>query len=177
MILADNGMFPQLLQYMQFMLDADFYASDIFAPHAGGGFGLAGVFQQVGNADTSAPVVLQRERMSYIDSVRKGKSDEDFVKDLHRLMDQALADDRKVLVVISPAEALVFRRRYISGEYEMKELERWIEPCSVNYATGHNYLALPPWRDDNITPWHPQYRATFEIRRAPTTQPTSEPSS
>ena len=72
MILADTGMFPPLLQYMQFMLDADWYAADAFAKQAGGGFGMVGVVLQASSHENS-PIVIQRQRMQYIDSVRKAK--------------------------------------------------------------------------------------------------------
>ncbi|HEY7091209.1 MAG TPA: glycosyltransferase family 39 protein, partial [Tepidisphaeraceae bacterium] len=168
MILADTGLFPQLLQYMQYLYDADWYASDIFAPRNGGGFGLAGVFQKIGDSKGDAPVALQRERIEYIDSVRKGKTEADFIHDAQNLMNQAISADRKVFVVLSPAESEGFRRRFFSsGGLEMVELERWVEPCAVKFPDPgeRNWLGLPVWGDDGFIPWHPQSRAMFEIRR------------
>ncbi len=177
MILADAGLYPQLLQYMQFMLDADWYASDVFSPRLGGGFGIAGVFQKIdAESNDKAPVVLQKDRIEYIDSVRKGKTDADFVRDEQHLMDQATAAGRKIYVVLSPLEADAFRKRYITGGYEMVELTRWVEPCAVRFPEDdeRNWLALPIWGDSHWVPWHPESRAMFEIRRAATTQPASQ---
>jgi hypothetical protein len=162
MILADKGMFPQLLQHLQYMTDADFYANDIFAPRAGGGFGLAGVFER-NNSNT--PVTLQRERMDYIDSVRKGKTDADFVKDAHQLMDAALGAGRHIYVLLSPSDVNFFRTRFITAGYEMTELSRWAEPCSVPNPDQRNFLAPPVWPDDIILPWHPQSWTLLEITR------------
>jgi len=178
MILADSGMFPQLLQYMQFMFDADWYAADIFAQRVGGGFGLAGMLEKFkADSNSDSPILLQRDRIEYSESVRKGKTDPDFVRDEQTLMDQALGAGRRVYAVISPAEAGLFRRRFITAQFEMVELERWIEPCAVNFPERdeRNWLTLPVWPDSNIVPWHPQSRAMFEIRRAPTTQPATAP--
>jgi hypothetical protein len=176
MILADEGMFPQLLQYMQFMLDADWYTSDIFAPRVGGGFGLVGFFQKM-KTDPDAPVGLQQERIDYIDSFRKGKTDTDFIRDEQNLMDQALDAGRRIYVVLSPDEVDSFRRRFIDGRFEMDELERWTEPCSIHFpdSSEHNWLAPPVWGNSIFIPWYPQTRTMHEIRRPAATRPTSAP--
>ncbi|HEX3357658.1 MAG TPA: glycosyltransferase family 39 protein [Tepidisphaeraceae bacterium] len=175
MILADEGMFPLLLQYMQFMYDADWYQSDIFAPRMGGGFGLAGVFEKRKSTDDT-PSTLQSDRIDYIDSIRKGKTDTDFIADAHRLMDEALNAGRRVYVILPPTEQGFFRHRFITGAYEMVEVNKWSEPCNVQFpgSDDHNALA-PSVMPDNmvILPWHPVSRAMFEIRRPPATQPTS----
>jgi hypothetical protein len=174
MILADEGMFPQLLQYLQFMYDADWYASDTFAPRIGGGFGLAGVFEKR-KANDDSPVVLQQARMDYIDSFRKGKTQADFVRDAQRLIGQALDSGRRVYVVLPPATSSAFRSRYITGELEMAELDHWDEPCNVPYPNPgeHNYLAPSIVQDHFLLPWHRQRREMFEIRRMPTTMPVT----
>jgi hypothetical protein len=166
MILADHGMFPQLLQYMQFMCDADWYATDIFAPRIGGGFGLVGVFEKR-NPNDNSPVELQRDRMDYIDSVRKGKNDADFVREAHRLMNRALDSGRRIYVILAPPEADAFRRRFITAEYEMVEVNRWAEPCNVTFPRPGERIRLAPplWQDDILLPWRPELRAMFEIRR------------
>jgi hypothetical protein len=178
MIMAESGIFPQLVQYMQYLFDADWYAGDVFAVQTGGGFGVAGMFQQLSTAKANSPVLLQRERLEYMDSMQKGKSDADFVRDQQRLMDQALDRGARVYVVVSPAESARFRRRFITSAYEIIELERWVEPCAVHFpkAGDRNWLALPVWNDDEFTPWRPQPRVMFEVRRVPTTMPTSSPS-
>jgi hypothetical protein len=174
MILADDGMFPPLLQYLQFMLDADWYASDAFVPRVGGGFGLVGVFQKI-DSDSNVPVGVQRSRIDYMEAIRKGKSADDFARIEQGLMRNALGAGRRVFAVLSPTYAKPFRQRYITPEFEMVELERWSEPCNVPYPTPgeRDWLTLPGWPDDIITPWHRQSRVMFEIRRAPTTQPVA----
>jgi hypothetical protein len=167
-------MFPQLLQYMQFMYDADWYASDIFAMRTGGGFGLAGVFEQHKPGDDT-PVILQRDRIEYIDSVRKGKTDADFIADAHHLFDQALNSGRRVYVILPPTEANFFRHRFITNNYEMTELDHWDEPCNVTFpGPGENNVLAPSVMSDNaILPWHPQVRAMFEIRRGTKQAPST----
>jgi len=167
MIIADEGMFPPLLQYMQFMLDADWYASDVFAARGGGGFGLAGVVQKI-SADSNSPVVLQRERIEYIDSVRKGKTDRDFIFDEQKLMDQALSAGRRVYVILPPSQLDEFRHRFIDGRYEMRQLDRWSEPCAIHFPdpNEHTFLSLPVWANNVISPWYPQTRTISEISRS-----------
>ncbi len=175
MILADQGMFPQLLQYMQFMCDADWYPTDIFAIRGGGGFGLAGAFDKSKDNDNT-PVVLQRERMDYIDSFRKGKTDADFVADAHRLMNQTLDSGRRVYVVLQRGQSDYFRQRFITADFQMSEVDHWSEPCNVKFPgpdEGHP-LAPSVMQDNVFLPWHPMSRAMFEIKR-PTTRPTSSP--
>lgn len=174
MILADGGMFPIFVQYMQYMYDADWYPSDIFALRAGGGFGLAGVLERRKPGD-DRPVVLQQERMDYIDSVRKGKTDADFVADARRLMNQALDLHRRIYVVIQPDQADYFGWRFMTPGLKMVEVNRWSEPCKVSYddVGKHDSLAPSTMKDDNLFfPWHPRRWAMFEIRRAPATQPS-----
>jgi 4-amino-4-deoxy-L-arabinose transferase-like glycosyltransferase len=177
MILADTGMLPQLLQYMQFMVDADWYASDVFSPKVGGGFGLAGFFQK-NNKDTDSPVLIQRERIEYIDNVRKGKTYADFVRDEQNLMDQALSAGRTVYVVLPPGEVDDFRKRVMNGKLEMRELERWTEPCAIRFPdeSERNWLALPVWGNSMTIPWSAQTWAMQEIRRPAATGATSTPS-
>jgi 4-amino-4-deoxy-L-arabinose transferase-like glycosyltransferase len=166
MILADTGMFPQLLQYMQFMVDADWYASDIFAPRVGGGFGLAGFFQKKPD-DSDSPVLLQRDRIDYIDKMRKGKTDADFILDEQNLMTQALAAGRPVYVLLSPSEVDDFRKRVMNGKLEMHELERWTEPCAIHFPEPNerNWLAPPVWGNSITIPWSAQTWTMLEIRR------------
>src|SRR5277367_3709672 len=103
---------------MQFMGDCDWYATDVFDVRAGGGFGLMGLFQAPGN--NGGPVLLQRERMDYIDAFRKGKKDADFVADEHRVMDDAMNRGSKVYLVLTSTQVTYFRQRFISSQYKMK---------------------------------------------------------
>jgi hypothetical protein len=169
MILADQGMFPQLLQYMQFMYDADWYANDIFAIRAGGGFGLAGMFEKR-KPDDNSPVALQRERIEYIDNLRKGKTDADFVQELHRLMDAALNSNRRVYLVLAPSGRDVFKARYITAGYQMTEIDRWDEPCNTSFDGNELSPSVIP--DVILLPWHRQRWGMYEIRHAPATQPS-----
>jgi hypothetical protein len=174
MILADEGMFPQLLQYMQFMYDADWYASDIFAIRGGGGFGLAGVFDhRKPNDDT--PTGLQADRIDYIDSVRKGKTDADFIAEAQHLMEQRLNSNRRVYVVLVPEQTDYFKHRFMHPGLEMVQVNRWSEPCRTTFPENNKHSELEPMviPDSQFLPWHPMRREMYEIRHAATTQPTS----
>ena len=175
MMIADQGMFPQLLQYMQFMCDADWYASDIFAVRAGGGFGLAGVLDR-SKPGENTPTGLQPERLEYIDAIRKDKTDADFITDARHLMDQALSSNRRVYVILAPDAVEFFRHRFINTPFAMVEVNHWSEPCSVKFPEGERSPLMPTYIPDSpFLPWHPMRRMMFEITRAPTTQPASQP--
>ncbi|HEY1684583.1 MAG TPA: glycosyltransferase family 39 protein [Tepidisphaeraceae bacterium] len=166
-IFADNGMFPQFLQYGQFMIDADWYANDVFEPRVGGGFGIFGMFQK-DTTDQGGPVLIQQDRIDYMDAFRKGKSDEDFITDAHHMMDQALAGGRKIYLLDGKEDAVFFGRRFITGSYRMKQIDTWKEPCAVVFpsAREENHLALASWSGQPFFKWQPQALTLYEISKA-----------
>jgi hypothetical protein len=170
---ADEGMFPQLLMYMQFMGDCDWYATDVFDVRGGGGFGILGMLQ--GNG-AGLPSVLQKERIDYIDSVRKGKTDADFIADEHRVMDDALNQGRKIYLILSPAQISYFRQRFIAGQYKMRELDHWIEPCAIHFpatADRQSSLVAGTWSGEPFISWNREALTMFEVTRgAATTRPS-----
>jgi hypothetical protein len=172
-VFADEGMFPQLLQYMQFMGDCDWYASDVFDLRGGGGFGLMGMLQAPGNG---GPVLLQKDRIDYIDSMRKGKTDGDFIADEHRVMDEALGQGRKVYLVLTPAQTIYFRQRFITGKYKMKKLDEWTEPCAVRFppeSDRRNDLVAPTFSGEPFISWSRERLTMFEVKLSPTTRPAA----
>ena len=56
------------------MIDADWYATDVFEPRVGGGFGIMGMFQ-ADRSDQNSPVLLQQDRIDYTRLRAHGKSD------------------------------------------------------------------------------------------------------
>jgi Dolichyl-phosphate-mannose-protein mannosyltransferase len=172
-VFADEGMFPQLLQYMQFMGDCDWYATDTFDFRAGGGFGLMGVVQAPGN--NGGPVLLQRERMDYIDAFRKGKKDADFMADEHRVMDDAMSRGSKVYLVLTSTQVTYFRQRFISPQYKMKKLGHWEEPCKVTFPGANderNDLVAPTFSGIPFISWTREDLTMFEVVRSATTRPS-----
>lgn len=166
-IFADNGMFPQFLQYAQFMIDGDWYPTDTFEARTGGGFGLIGMFQK-NRDDQNAPVLLQQDRIDYIDSVRKGKSDSDFIADEHRVMDTALHNGRKVYLITGSDEADYFQVRFIRKQYKMTRIDRWKEPAEIEFPSGdQNRLAMPSWSGEPFIHWQPQNLKMYEITAKP----------
>jgi Dolichyl-phosphate-mannose-protein mannosyltransferase len=171
--IADEGMFPQLLMYMQFMGDCDWYATDVFDQRAGGGFGILGVLQAGG---AGVPAVLQKERIDYIESVRKGKTDADYIADEHRVMEDAFKQGRKVYLILTPAQTTYFRQRFIDGHYKMKKLDNWIEPCKIEFpgpTERQGSLVAPAWSGEPFIVWHREALAMYEVTPLPTTRPVA----
>ncbi len=168
---VDEGAFPQLLQYMQFMGDGDWYATDVFDVRGGGGFGIVGILMAGGGG---TPTVLQQERIDYIDSVRKGKRDGDFIADEHRVMDDAFKAGRKVYLILTAAQTTYFRQRFINSHYKMTKLDTWIEPCAVHLPAPtdrQSSLMAPTWTGEPLIQWGREALTMFEVTRSPTTGP------
>ncbi len=183
MIFADTGAIPQLLQYTQFTIDADWYTIDAFEPRSGGGFGVIGLLQ--GN-DQNSPVLIQRERISHMTDLLKGKSSADLVNLAHRTIDVALDAGRPVYAILTPLQKIDFQRTYISSDYQMKELDHWAEPCRVDPPFGNqpkaviprapNPLAAPLLTGEPFILWRPEVLTMFEIHKkaAPATRVASK---
>ena len=103
---CDTGMFPQLLQHMQFVGKGDWYSGDAFDVRFSGGFGIFGMMRGKNdpNDDDQSPVLLQTDRIDYMTKFYAKKTDADLVKSMHQLVGNALAHGRPVYAVLSPAE-------------------------------------------------------------------------
>jgi hypothetical protein len=171
-VFVDEGLFPQLLQYMQFMSDGDWYSIDAFEPRAGGGFGILGV-GQLAKADQATPVVLQRERITYMNSVLSGKSAADLIQLQRHVVDDALTQNRNVYAILTDFQAMQFGAHFISGEYEMTRLDKWTEPCTIpdsppgrpNGSSQSMALAPASWSGEPMIRWKPQTLTLFKITR------------
>lgn len=183
-IFADEGLFPQLLQTLQFMGEGDFYATDAFDLRIAGGFGLFGMGQKVENKQ-DAPVLLQRERIDLMTDFFKGKTAADLVKEHHRILNEAFGMGRPVYAVLTPIQLRDFKRRFMSDEYEMVELDHWPEPFGIHFpeedrpgapqASHPHATALAPrgWTGEPFIRWQPQELSLMQIqRKPPATQPT-----
>jgi hypothetical protein len=167
---TDSGMLPQLMQYVQFAIDADWYTEDSFEPRMMGGFGLSGIFQ--GN-DLNSPVLIQRERIQYMTELLKNKKPADLINDAHKLFDSAIAAGRPVYAILTPAQERTFRSQFISKEYEMKQLDHWVEPCLIKPAFPTNPrapmpgmqspLVAPAFSGSPVIRWDPEPLAMYEI--------------
>ncbi|HMB95270.1 MAG TPA: hypothetical protein VKK61_04450, partial [Tepidisphaeraceae bacterium] len=175
-VFADQGLFPQLLQYMQFMCDGNWYPTDVFELRAMGGFGVLGLAQKMDPSGQNGPVVLQRERVDYMEGVLKGKTAADLIRLQHSVMDDALSQSRPIYAILTSIQAPEFRKHFISSDYEMTELTHWSEPCSINFpatnrANGmyeESPLAPPSWSGEPFIRWYPQSLTLFKITRAKT---------
>ena len=181
-IIADEGLFPQLLQYLQFMTDAECYAVNAFDVRIAGGFGLFGVGQRVENKQ-DAPVLLQRERIDFMTEFLKNKSAADLVKEQHRMMDQAFENGRPVYTILTPVQLIEFKRRFMSDAYQMVELDHWAEPFAIRFpeedrsgrpgAAQHTSVLSPrAWNGEPFIHWQPQALSLMQIEpKAPATHP------
>jgi hypothetical protein len=167
---ADSGMLPQLMQYVQFAIDADWYTEDTFEPRMMGGFGLSGIFQ--GN-DPNSPVLIQRERIQYMTDLLRNKKPADLINDAHKLFDAAISAGRPIYAILTPAQERTFRSQFISKGYEMRELDHWVEPCLIRppFPTnpraampgGQSPLIAPATSGSPVIRWDPEALAMYTI--------------
>jgi hypothetical protein len=143
---CDTGMFPQLLQHMQFVGKGDWYSGDAFDQRFSGGFGIFGIMRGKNdpNDDDKAPVLLQTDRIDYMTKFYAGKTDQDLVKYMHQLVADALAKGRPVYAVLSPAEFHDWKKRLLTDGFTATTLEHWIEPDKLE-PIPDNPLAPRDW--------------------------------
>jgi 4-amino-4-deoxy-L-arabinose transferase-like glycosyltransferase len=177
-IIADDGLFPQFLQLLQFTSDGDFYTTDSFDLRFNGGFGMMG-FTQNGKGDQDAPVLLQQKRIDYMSKFFKGKSAADLVEAQHAMLNSAFANHRPVFAILTPSQLNGFKRRFITDSYELVELDHWAEPCSIRFpedeppdrgkrnTSQRSALAPAGWSGEPMIHWRPQALTLFEIRAKP----------
>jgi hypothetical protein len=182
---ADWGMCPQLLQYVQFMSDCDWYGTDSFDVRFAGGFGIFGVSQA--GQDKNAPVVLQQERVTHMTAFFKGRGLKQLIEAQHDLLDEAFRDGRPVYAILTPQQESEFKRKFITGYYELSKLDHWIEPCDIHFPDES--IDMKTGRSkDHITPlgpanhgglpgmwWTPQELTMYEIRPKPAAPPATQP--
>jgi hypothetical protein len=183
-VIADEGLFPMLLMHLQYATDGDFYCTDSFFPRIAGGFGLMGIGSKAkSESDRESPVLLQEQRIAYMSQVMKGKSAADMLKDEHEVVNAAFADRRCVFGLVTPMQEAEFRKRFKDESFEVKELGRWNEPCSIKLEDDENPRHRSPLAPMNsfgapIIRWSPQALILLQVKHkepVPATQPTTQP--
>ncbi len=120
MLIADQAAnFNVLDNALQFAGDFDLYGTDAFRPPI------------TGNLQFDQPTPDQPARRKFLLDVFKGKNDADLVKEAHRVMQAALNAGEPVFVVLQPAFAESFRRRYMTDGFTATMVDRWKEPAEV----------------------------------------------
>ena len=175
-VFVDDGMFPQLLMHLQMMADADWFASDAFEIRPRGGFGLLAMMAKGGNGgQPNNPVLVQKERMDYMDALSRGKTDKDFIREQRDVIFNAIRAGRPVFEILTPPQATYFKMRVKDGSFKMVEKSRWVEPCADHPfpgATdprhpeadhGRSPLEPPNWTGEPLIRWHPQTLILYQL--------------
>ncbi len=153
-VFMDHGIFPQLLMYMQFVGDADWYTSDAFTPRMGGTLGILDIIGNrtpipgVSDDTPNAPVLMPRERLDYLETLYGGKDMHQLAAALHQLLNSALAAGRPVYLVLPAREVSLFRSRFLDDTYDTTLVARWSEPAVALDETDQSApLGGPPRTD------------------------------
>jgi hypothetical protein len=119
-VIADQGSnFYMLDNALQFAGDFDLYATDAFHPPV------------AGNLRADQPSPDQPGRRQFLLNIFKDKSDADLVNQAHRVISDALKRGQPVYVVLQPAFADSFKRKYLQDAFQAKLIDRWTEPATV----------------------------------------------
>jgi 4-amino-4-deoxy-L-arabinose transferase-like glycosyltransferase len=173
-VIADEGVFPQYLQCLQFMTDGDFYTTDSFDLRFSGGFGIFGMMQP-GKDDHDSPVLLQQNRIDFMSNFFKTKSNDDLINAQHQMLENAFASHRPVFAILTPFQLKAFKKRFITDAYTAIELDHWSEPCSIPFieqdqpgqakrnGPRHNALAPQSWSGEPVIHWQPQALTLLQI--------------
>jgi len=161
-VFADEGLFPQLLMYMQFIGDYDWYAADAFDFRLGGGFFF---FANRRSADQDSPVLVQPERRDYMEGVLHGKSESDLTREQNRIMNQAFDQGRPVYAVIQRTEVWDFESRFLGQRYQAEVISRWREPAPVPAERDPTPLTTTAHVPNLILNWEPRSWVLMRISR------------
>jgi len=176
-IFADQGVFPQLLMYMQFVGDADWYEADAFYPKAFGGFAIFGAGARPGDKQQDNPVLLHQARRDFMEQVYKGKTQNDLVREQNAVMARALAAGRPVYAILNPPMVAEFQK-FITDDFEWTKIDAWREPAAVPPEPAQSALSPPTFTGGPFFNLYPQVWRIYQIQRrsAPATRPASQPS-
>ena len=190
-VFMDAGIFPQHLQYMQFVCDGTWYTLDTFTPRIAGGFGLFAFGQAAkktkgkkndDNQDNA--VLIQQARIDMMTDFLRDKTPANLLNMQKQAINNALASERPVFAVLTKFEETEFKKRITDNEYVMIELEQWVERMNTNpnqidpstdeeskKSSRRSFAMGPPqWVGaELIFNWQPQEYTMYEIRRQPST--------
>jgi hypothetical protein len=120
MVIADQASnFHMLDNALQFAGDFDLYSTDAFRPPV------------TGNLHADQPSPDQPGRRQFLLNFFKDKSDADLLGEAHRVIGDALNRGQAVYVVLQPAFADSFKRKYVIGGFKAELVDRWKEPATV----------------------------------------------
>jgi hypothetical protein len=120
MVMADQASnFNLLDNALLFAGNFDLYTTDAFRPPL------------TGNLQADQPSPDQPGRRQYLLDVFKGKTDTDLVHEAHRVMQNTLNAGHPIFVVLQPAFAGSFKRKYLTDGFTAQFIDRWKEPAFV----------------------------------------------
>jgi hypothetical protein len=177
-IFADEGLFPQFLQYAQFMVDGTWYASDAFEPRMFGGFGFIGLMQNGGAS--KGPSLVQPERIEHQIQVRRNMTPAMLGARERQVINVALGAGQSVFAILTTDERATMERILSTDKLRLVRRAKWTEPCNVpldlpddssdsqpDTDGPRENLLVPPFDPGRgIFRWAPQSLAVYQILRA-----------
>jgi len=131
---AEKTIFPQLLMYMQFVGDCDWYTPNAFSPKGGGSLGMmVMVGGMQGSGKDNKAVLLDPEQTKFMESVYKDTTRDSLAEKQNELMRTALDAGRPVYAVLRANFVGLFKSRFIKDNFEMKRLARWYDPINLDW--------------------------------------------
>jgi hypothetical protein len=176
-IFADEGLFPQFLQYAQFMIDGTWYASDAFQPQMFGGFGFLGLMQSGDGG--KGPSLVQPERIEHMIKVRKNQTPAMLADRERQLIGGALAAGHSVFAILTVNQQNAMERVLAPGKLRLIKRAAWTEPCNVpldepeddspadfgDDIPRENLLSPPFDPGKGVFRWAPQSLGVYQVGR------------
>jgi len=176
-IFADEGLFPQFLQYAQFMIDGTWYAADAFEPRMYGGFGFLGLMQS-GSA-ANGPALVQPERIEHMMQVRRDQTPTMLAARERQLIDGALTAGRSVFAILTVNQRTAMERILSPGKLRLVKRAGWTEPCNIpldlpdddapadsaDEIPRENLLSPPFDPGKGVFRWAPQSLGVYQVYR------------
>lgn len=156
------GESQRMLNHLQFRSDLELYGGDWLL----GQFPLPRIRTR-GETDANP---IQPARRAFLESRINGLTLPDRARIVREAVDRALAENRGVFVMLTPARAAQFRDRFL-GDYAVREVDRWTEPNSLSEQALRNLSGIG---STGTTDPAPRTWALLQVT-APRPEPTTMP--
>jgi hypothetical protein len=128
-IFADEGLFPQFLQYGQFMIDGTWYTADAFEARAFGGFGFLGLMESQDRG--TGPTLVQQQRIDHLIKADRGQTNATRAAHELAIINSSLAQGQPVFAILTEGQHSKMEPTLAAGTVRLIKLASWSEPCNI----------------------------------------------
>jgi hypothetical protein len=131
------GHSQRLLNYLQFAgkdswtyYGADYFRNGFPVPH-------------MGSNDPDAPNPIQPQRKEFLKKSYEGLDNDDMVKAQNQIMSDALAEGKRVFLILESSQVSAFRRAFLPmAKWETKTVQKWTDPARMSPLATRSLASL-----------------------------------